>query len=250
MNKKNENPLNFIDNKNRKIICMKNIAKLVIGLLIVSNLIACSSSFGKKTKLETNADTVSYMLGVSISMNLETFPGLEELDLELIGRGIKDGLTLEEPEFAQAEINQILQKYFTEQQAKEAETAVQEGKDFLAKNKEEEGVVETESGLQYRVMTEGSGNLPIETDRVKVHYVGRLLNGDVFDSSRERGEPAEFALNQVIKGWTEGLQLMKEGSVYEFFIPSELAYGERPMGDKIKANSTLIFEVELIEILK
>ena len=124
------------------------------------------------------------------------------------------------------------------------------GREFLAENAKNDSVVQTESGLQYMVLKEGTGAKPGPTDNVTVHYTGRLLDGTVFDSSVERGEPATFPLNRVIAGWTEGLQLMSEGAKYRLFIPSELAYGEKGSGDKILPNSTLIFDVELIKVEK
>lgn len=126
--------------------------------------------------------------------------------------------------------------------------AADKGAEFLAENSKKSGVVTTASGLQYKVVTEGNGISPVETDLVQVHYHGTLINGEVFDSSVERGAPTSFALNQVIKGWTEGLQTMKEGGKTIFYIPSDIAYGARAVGDKIKPNSTLIFEVELLKV--
>ncbi len=125
---------------------------------------------------------------------------------------------------------------------------MQEGEEFLAENKAKDGVVETASGLQYIVLTQGEGPSPAAADRVTVHYEGKLLDGKVFDSSYERGEPSEFVLNEVIPGWTEGVQLMKVGSKYRFFVPSDLAYGGRGAGQDIGPNATLIFEVELVSI--
>ena len=148
------------------------------------------------------------------------------------------------------EAQQYLQTYFVEAQAREAAKSKEEGEKFLAENKTKEGVITTESGLQYQVVTEGTGAKPTAEDRVKVHYTGTLLDGTKFDSSVDRGEPAEFGVNQVIKGWTEGLQIMPAGSKYIFWIPSELAYGERGAGQDIKPNSVLKFEVELLEVIK
>ena len=148
------------------------------------------------------------------------------------------------------EAQQYLQTYFVEAQAREAAKSKEEGEKFLADNKTKEGVITTESGLQYQVITEGTGVKPTAEDRVKVHYTGTLLDGTKFDSSVDRGEPAEFGVSQVIKGWTEGLQIMPAGSKYIFWIPSELAYGERGAGQDIKPNSVLKFEVELLEVIK
>ena len=148
------------------------------------------------------------------------------------------------------EAQQYLQSYFVEAQAREAAAAKEEGEKFLAENKTKEGVITTESGLQYQVITEGTGVKPTAEDRVKVHYTGTLLDGTKFDSSVDRGEPAEFGVSQVIPGWTEGLQIMPAGSKYIFWIPSGLAYGERGAGQDIKPNSVLKFEVELLEVIK
>ena len=150
------------------------------------------------------------------------------------------------PETAQ----QYLQTYFVEASAKEAAQNKEAGEKFLAENKTKEGVITTESGLQYKVEKEGTGEKPTAADRVKVHYTGTLLDGTKFDSSVDRGEPAEFGVSQVIRGWTEGLQIMPAGSKYIFWIPSDLAYGERGAGQDIKPNSVLKFEVELLEVIK
>jgi FKBP-type peptidyl-prolyl cis-trans isomerase len=133
---------------------------------------------------------------------------------------------------------------------KQGELALVAGQAFLETNKIKDGVVTTASGLQYKVITEGAGVAPLKESKVKVHYTGKLLDGTKFDSSVDRGQPTEFFLNRVIPGWTEGLQLMKPGSKYMFWIPAALAYGERGMGGKIAPNSTLTFEVELLEVLK
>ena len=150
-------------------------------------------------------------------------------------------------EQAQAYLN----TYFVEAQAKEAQKAKDEGDKFLAENKTKEGVITTESGLQYKVETEGTGAKPTKEDKVKVHYTGTLLDGTTFDSSVERGEPAEFGVDRVIPGWTEVLQIMPVGSKYIVWVPSELGYGQQPpRGSNIKPNSVLKFEVELLDIVK
>mgnify|MGYP000668244921 FL=1 len=150
------------------------------------------------------------------------------------------------PQAAQA----YVQTYFMEASARDAKKTKEEGEKFLAENKSKKDVFTTESGLQYQVVTEGTGDKPTATDKVKVHYTGTLLDGTKFDSSVDRGEPMEFPVNGVIKGWTEVLQLMPVGSKYIVWIPSDLAYGERGAGQDIKPNSTLKFEIELLEIVK
>lgn len=183
--------------------------------------------------------------------NLKTLPGGEANVDDLIAGFIQaikgDSAAMK---MTPQEAQQYLQTYFVEAQAREAAKSKEEGEKFLAENKTKEGVITTESGLQYQVITEGTGLKPTAEDRVKVHYTGTLLDGTKFDSSVDRGEPAEFGVSQVIKGWTEGLQIMPAGSKYIFWIPSELAYGERGAGQDIKPNSVLKFEVELLEVIK
>lgn len=185
-------------------------------------------------------------------------PDKAEFNPQIVAKGITDALSDAEPKFNQMDVQKILQQFSMEQQAKMTAPDVaagdnnnlEEGQAYLAKNKENPDVKVTPSGLQYRVIKEGTGPKPVATDKVRVHYTGKLLNGEVFDSSHNRGEPTEFMLNQVIPGWTEGLQLMPVGSTYEFVIPSELAYGARGAGQMIQPNATLIFEVELLDIVK
>ncbi|PIF02319.1 MAG: peptidylprolyl isomerase [Paludibacter sp.] len=198
-------------------------------------------------------DSMSYSLGVDMgskmARNLKTIPGgiyNKELLIKAFSEALRGDSTLLSPKFA----NKYLDKYFVEAQKRENERRMKEGETFLAQNKTLEGVFETKSGLQYQILKKTEGEKPKATDKVKVHYTGTLIDGTVFDSSVERGTPAEFNLNGVIKGWTEGLQLMPVGSKFKFFIPSKLAYGERGAGKVIKPNSTLIFEVELLDIIK
>ncbi len=236
---------------------MKNSLKLLVGVALASNFVACTSQWGKAPKMETNMDSVSYAIGVWIGNGPANVVDKDQIDAQLVVKGLTDALEEKDLNITPEEAQMILNQFSQEQQKKQAEAdkateaeRVQKGADFLAENKTKEGVVETESGLQYRVIKEGTGRTPVATDKVRVNYEGRLINGDVFDSSKEHGgEPAEFVLNQVIRGWTEGLQLMKEGSVYELYLKPELAYGPRAAGEKIKPNSTLIFEVELLEVL-
>ncbi|MEG1544212.1 MAG: FKBP-type peptidyl-prolyl cis-trans isomerase [Tannerellaceae bacterium] len=232
---------------------MKKISVLVATAIVALGVSATSCDSKKNANLKTSIDSASYAIGVSTGANfkenLKTLPGGEANTEALIAgfaQAIKGDSTQMTPQAAQA----FLQTYFVEASAKEANKAKEAGEKFLAENKTKEGVITTESGLQYKVEKEGTGVKPTAEDKVKVHYTGTLLDGTKFDSSVDRGEPAEFGVGQVIKGWTEGLQIMPVGSKYTFWIPAELAYGERGAGQDIKPNSTLKFEVELLEIVK
>jgi FKBP-type peptidyl-prolyl cis-trans isomerase FklB len=192
-------------------------------------------------------EKVSYALGLSIGNNL-LGSGIKDLNTEEFIKAVKTVMAGEKPEMSYEEAKQVLDTFFHDLANKINEKNIQAGKDFLAKNKEQEGVVELASGLQYQILTSGSGKSPSITNRVKCHYTGMLLDGTVFDSSVQRGEPAEFGVNQVIAGWTEALQLMKEGDKWRLFIPSDMAYGARGAGNSIPPHATLIFDVELIEV--
>ena len=192
-------------------------------------------------------EKVSYALGLSIGNNL-LGSGIKDLNTEEFVKAIKTVMAGEKPEMSYEEAKQVLDTFFHDLANKINEKNIQAGKDFLAKNKEQEGVIELASGLQYQILTSGAGKSPSITNRVKCHYTGMLLDGTVFDSSVQRGEPAEFGVNQVIAGWTEALQLMKEGDKWRLFIPSDMAYGARGAGNSIPPHATLIFDVELIEV--
>lgn len=192
-------------------------------------------------------EKVSYALGLSIGNNL-LGSGIKDLNTEEFIKAVKTVMAGEKPEMTYEEAKQVLDTFFHDLANKINEKNIQAGKDFLAKNKTQEGVVELASGLQYQILTSGSGKSPSITNRVKCHYTGMLLDGTVFDSSVQRGEPAEFGVNQVIAGWTEALQLMKEGDKWRLFIPSDMAYGARGAGNSIPPHATLIFDVELIEV--
>lgn len=243
---------------------MKKTIKLSLVAASVLALTACNQEAAKpevkEVKLETEAQQQSYGIGASVGnfLNKDLADKKElgiELDQELMLRGFKDALAgdakIEEEKIR--EVLTALDESVRAKQQEQAKAAAQEnlaeGEKYLAENAKKEGVEVTESGLQYEVLEQGDGEKPAETDTVKVHYKGTLLDGTEFDSSYSRNEPTTFPLNRVIPGWTEGLQLMPVGAKYKFTIPSELAYGERDLG-KIPANSTLVFEVELLEIVQ
>ncbi|MEM9159105.1 MAG: FKBP-type peptidyl-prolyl cis-trans isomerase [Verrucomicrobiota bacterium] len=200
---------------------------------------------------ETASEKISYIIGYNTAMQYVNDPALE-LDREAIIQGVLDAMEGEEPGVSQAEVQEASQELQAKQkeiQAAEAEKAKAVGVAFLAENGKKEGIMTTESGLQYEVLKKGeSDKSPVATDSVTVHYHGTRIDGGVFDSSVDKGSPATFRLNGVIKGWTEGLQLMNVGDKFKFYIPSEMAYGARSPSRDIPPHSTLIFEVELISI--
>jgi len=192
-------------------------------------------------------DKISYALGLSMGQNLMG-SGVESLNYQDLAAGIEDVLTHTQPKISYQEAQQVLNTFFQELEQKIAGAAKADGEKFLAENAKREGVKVTESGLQYEILEPSLGQKPKETDTVRVHYEGTLIDGTVFDSSYKRGESISFPLNGVIKGWTEGLQLMSIGSKYKFFIPYQLAYGERGAGQSIPPYAALIFTVELLGI--
>ncbi len=192
-------------------------------------------------------DKISYALGLSMGQNLMG-SGVEKLNYQDLAQGIEDVLTHAQPKISYQEAQQVLNQFFQELAAKVAGAAKAEGEKFLAENAKREGVKTTASGLQYEILEPSLGQKPKATDTVRVHYEGTLIDGTVFDSSCRRGESITFPLNGVIAGWTEGLQLMSIGSKYKFFIPYQLAYGERGAGQSIPPYAALIFTVELLGI--
>lgn len=197
--------------------------------------------------LKTEMEKISYSLGVSVANSVKA-QGLQSVDAQAIGQAFADVFEGKELAISEEEANVILQEYFQSLSNKALEANSLEGKAFLTENAKREEVITTDSGLQYEVLLEGEGDVPKATDEVTVNYHGTLIDGSVFDSSVERGQPATFPVNGVIPGWVEALQLMKTGAKYKLFIPSELAYGERGAGQMIGPNTTLIFDVELISI--
>lgn len=191
-------------------------------------------------------DKVSYALGMSIGHQLQQM-NATDLNIDDFAQAITDVFN-GDAKLSDAEAQAAVQDFFSRKAEEQAKAAKAEGENFLAENAKKEGVKTLPSGLQYKVLREGDGRKPSATDRVECHYEGTLINGEVFDSSYRRGETATFGLNQVIKGWTEGLQLMQEGAKYRFFIPYNLAYGEHGAGQSIPPYAALIFDVELIKV--
>lgn len=230
--------------------------KTLIALTVAGALAGCSSPQETETqpKLDTTNDKVSYGMGLVMGERMGN--DLPDLQMEQFLQGIEHGhagnedqnrMSREEVQEALMAYQQQMQEQAGAQQEELAQKNLEAGQTFLAENAEREGVQTTDSGLQYEIIEEGDGDTPVAKDQVRVHYTGELISGEVFDSSRERGEPVTFGLNQVIPGWTEGLQLMPEGSRAKLYIPADLAYG--PGGNqRIGPNETLVFDVELLEI--
>ncbi len=223
-------------------------AALTLGLLA-----GAATAADTKMTLKDEKDKVSYSIGLNIGRSMKQ----EGLDLnpDALAAAMKDVFAGAKPQLTDEEIQTIMQEFQKKMMAKQLASREEglgknkaEGVKFLADNKKKEGVKSTASGLQYKVIKDGTGKTPKATDTVKTHYRGTLINGTEFDSSYKRGEPAEFSVNGVIKGWTEALQLMKEGAKWQLYIPSDLAYGERGAGKDIGPNSTLIFDIELLSV--
>lgn len=223
-------------------------AALALGLLAGS-----ASAADTKMTLKDDKDKVSYAIGLNIGKSMKQ----EGLDInpDALAAAMKDVFAGAKPQLTDEQVQTVMQDFQKKMMAKQMAAREEglgknkaEGEKFLADNKKKAGIKTTASGLQYKVITAGTGKTPKATDTVKTHYRGTLINGTEFDSSYKRGEPAEFPVNGVIKGWTEALQLMKEGAKWQLFIPSELAYGERGAGKDIGPNSTLIFDIELLSV--
>ena len=216
--------------------------KIILSLFLILGITNINAQ-----NLNTEMEKVSYSLGVNVAKSVKN-QGLESIDSEAIAQAFTDVFEGNELKISEQESNVILQEFFGKLAQKAQSANVEAGQAFLDENAKRDGVVTTATGLQYEVLAEGSGDSPKETDQVTVHYHGTLIDGTVFDSSVERGQPATFPVNGVIPGWVEALQLMNPGAKYKLFIPSNLAYGERGAGGAIGPNATLIFEVELISI--
>ena len=235
---------------------LKAIPTAVVCIGLSTLLTACNDkSSTAEVKLDTDTNKASYSIGVQLGTQIAKVK--EMVNEDAIMKGFKDSLAGTElklsPEDMQAAMQTFQQNMVAAQQAKQQElasTGKAEGDKFLADNKLKEGVKTTESGLQYKIITAGTGATPTATDTVVTHYTGTLVNGKVFDSSHKRNAPATFPVNGVIKGWTEALQLMKVGAKWQLVIPSELAYGARGAGASVGPNQVLIFEIELLEIKK
>jgi len=246
------------------IMFMKVLPLIVLTSIALSPLVNAAEPDEKAEKkpapasessgpLKTQKDKVSYSIGLDIGSTLKR--QLIDVNEELMNKGVHDGLSGAKPLMTDEETKEAMSTFQKEQMAKQAakrkemgEKNTAEGKKFLEENKKKDGVKTTASGLQYKVLKEGTGPSPKATDTVKVNYRGTTIDGTEFDSSYKRGQPASFPVNRVIKGWTEALQLMKVGSKYQLAIPADLAYGERGAGSDIGPNSTLLFDVELLSI--
>lgn len=230
---------------------MKKIQYCALALLLASSMPYAKEITSKSTESEKVGYSFGYLLGRS---NAES---LEGMDLDALANGLKTAAAGKTATLSNEEMALVLSQFKRQSEAKEllevkakAEKNAKLGQNFLAENAKKSNVKTTASGLQYLVLKEGSGRSPQASSKIKVHYEGTLIDGTIFDSSIARQQPVEFQLSQVIQGWVEGLQLMKPGAKYRFFIPSHLGYGQIGAGDIIEPNSTLIFDIELIEVLK
>lgn len=221
--------------------------KIVLIFGVSALIFSCNNVDTSNSELLTQMDSVSYSLGVSVANNLKS-SGFETIESSAISAAFNDVFSENDVKISEEDANALIQDYFMDLSQKKSQEATNKGQAFLDENATKEGVVTTASGLQYQVLTEGQGAKPVASDEVTVHYHGTLIDGTVFDSSEDRGQPATFPVGGVIQGWVEALQLMNVGSKYKLFIPSNLAYGERGAGGSIGPNETLIFEVELLSI--
>ncbi len=227
---------------------IKNLLPLFFAFAIMFS--SCGEKIDTNAKLETRMDSLSYSLGVNVAGSLQA-SYLDELNYNAFFKGMTASFDDLEVEISEQEAHEIIKAYFAARRIQKIAENLKNGQSFLLSNKEKEGVIETVGGLQYEIIEEGTGKSPLANDTVIVHYTGTLIDGTVFDSSIEKGEPFKTAFNRVIKGWSVGIQLMKEGGKYKFYIPTELAYSVnvRP-GGPIEANMAIIFEIELLEVIE
>ena len=227
-----------------------NLKKAFLPVLAAAFMVASCNAQNKKNeiKMSSTIDSVSYGLGVAIGNNLKN-SGFDSVKVDVMSQALKDVFE-GKATMKQEDADKVIQAYMMEKEKKKGEENIKKGETFLEENKKKEGVKVTPSGMQYKVLKEGPGEKPTLNDKVTTHYHGTLIDGTVFDSSVERGQPASFPVSGVIPGWTEALQMMTVGSKWQLVLPSNLAYGERGAGGKIGPNSVLVFEVELISIDK
>lgn len=232
------------------------IIKSLVAIVLVSGMFSCANQKADVKSLETEIDSASYALGMDMAIKVKA--NFNEAKTDLFLQGYRNAIDSTNLLIAQKDLDMFLRSFFQKQQMEKQKEMAEKnfgenkkaGEDFLAENKVKEGVQTTESGLQYIVLKEGTGDTPNPTSKVKIHYHGTTIDGQVFDSSVDRNQPYESAANIFITGFNEGLQMMKEGAKYRFFIPQELAYGVQQRGQLIKPFSALIFEIELLEILE
>ena len=227
-----------------------NAKNLILGLSVAAIGLSscCNTSTKTNVSLKNETDTASFYIGYMYGSNI-TGNGIEDINMDAIIAGMNSALQKKDAPADMMQMNMFLQKYTQKAMMAKADKALKAGEEFLAANAKKDGIKITESGLQYKIEKEGTGAIPADTRVVRVHYKGTLIDGTEFDSSYKRGEPTEFPVNRVIKGWTEALQLMPVGSKWTLYIPSNLAYGPQGARGAIGPNETLIFEVELIDIV-
>ncbi|MFT4827064.1 MAG: FKBP-type peptidyl-prolyl cis-trans isomerase FklB [Paracoccaceae bacterium] len=235
--------------KTRKKFVVLRHMKKIYGLILLGLGVAPAYAQHSHTPLTTEIDSVSYAVGMNIASSLKA-GGIDTLNYEVFKEALKDVIEYDHTNMDGAASNAVVNAYVAKAKEKQLGAVTAEGTAFLAANATKKGVKVLPNGLQYKVITEGNGLKPIDGQTVKTHYKGTLINGKQFDSSYDRGQPASFNVNQVIPGWTQALKMMPVGSKWELYIPQELAYGERAMGANIPAYSTLIFTIELLEIVQ
>ncbi len=226
---------------------MKKIIFVIVAVAFVA-LTGMKLTSNKNMQGQTELDALSYALGINIGMNLKN-SGFSEVNSAEFLKGLNEALTTQLSEEKLQEQGMLLQSHMAQLEEEKAKIKAKPGADFLAANAAKEGVVTLPSGLQYKVITQGTGPKAIDGDQVTTHYTGKFIDGKIFDSSVQRGQPATFGVNQVIKGWTEALKLMPEGSKWELYIPYDLAYGAQGRPPQIPEYSMLIFEIELIDVV-